>query len=99
MNNSAPQPRVRVFESVSRRTYWIGTGVLTLGLATLSWWADLYNVMTPEEHADQRITTNDPMTEILYSPLGTAIVLLVFQFFAANILFWIGAWSAQRVRG
>ncbi|MEM7626747.1 MAG: hypothetical protein AAF333_14230 [Planctomycetota bacterium] len=98
MNSPAPPPRVRVFESVSRRIYWIGTGVLTLALIALSWWADLYNVKTPEEHADQRVTTGDPMTEILYSPVGNAVVLLVFQFLAANVLFWVGAWVAQRVR-
>ena len=91
-------PRERVFESVTRRTYWIGTGVLTLVLAGLSWWGGLYITRTPEEHLDQRLTSNDPISQILYSPLGTVVVLLTFQFFAANLLFWLGAWVRLRLR-
>ncbi|MEM8738915.1 MAG: hypothetical protein AAGG38_10635 [Planctomycetota bacterium] len=88
-----------VFGSVSRRAYWIGNGVLTAALAALSWWAGFYHVVVPEEHADERVTSNDPISEVLYSELGTAVVLLVFQFLLANVLFWIGAWVRLKWRG
>lgn len=93
-----PPPPPRVFASVSRRTYWVGTGAITLGLAALSWWAGFYVVREAEENAAAQVTTGDPMTEILYSPLGTIVVLGVLQFLFANVLFWAGAWVALKLR-
>lgn len=93
-----PQPRPRIFESVSRRAYWIGIGGLIIVLVGLSWWGGLYYTQVPEENIDARVRNNDPLTEILYSPIGNGLMLLVFQFFVANILFWAGVWLWLRIR-
>ncbi|MEM1109768.1 MAG: hypothetical protein AAGH99_13870 [Planctomycetota bacterium] len=97
--SGSSQPKPRVFESVSRRAYWIGIGVIVAGLIPLCWWAGWYAVKQVEENAAAQVQTNDPLTEILYSPLGNVVVLLVFQFFVANILFWSAAWVRLRFRG
>lgn len=93
----APPPRV--FEAVSRRGYWIGIGSIIAVLIAVSWWAGFYAVkVVTEENPDARVTTNDPLTEILYSPIGNAVVLLTLQFFAANIVFWAVAWVGLRLK-
>lgn len=89
----------RVFEAVPRQAFWIGIATIMAGLIALSWWGGLYEVDTATSDAEARVTTNDPMTEILYSPLGNAVVLLVLQFIAANLLFWPGVWLWLRVAG
>lgn len=71
---------------------------ITLGLAAVSWWAGFYQVDTAPEVAAARVTTNDPLTEILYSPLGTIVVLGVLQFLLANVVFWAGAWIFLKAR-
>ncbi|MBB6428880.1 hypothetical protein [Algisphaera agarilytica] len=91
-------PRPRVFESVSRRTYWIAIGSIVAVMIPLTWWAGWYAVREPEENLAAQVTTNDPLTEILYSPIGNFVVLLVFQFFAANLLFWLAMWLWLRVK-
>ncbi|MEO1236080.1 MAG: hypothetical protein AAFX76_04760 [Planctomycetota bacterium] len=81
-----------LFASVSRRAFWAGTGLITLVLVGVTAWMGGYVVKVPEENLDARVTTNDPMTEILYSPVGNAVVMLVLQFLGANVLFWVGVW-------
>lgn len=88
----------RVFESISRRAYWIAIGVIVAVMIPLTWWAGWYAVREPEENLAAQVTTNDPLTEILYSPIGNVVVLLVFQFFAANLLFWLAMWLWLRVK-
>ena len=89
--------RLRSDVSVSPPAAWLPWAGLSL-LIGLSWWAGLYAVETAAGDAEQRVTTSDPMSEILYSPLGNAVVLLVLQFTAANVLFWAGVWVGLRVR-
>ncbi|MEM6460202.1 MAG: hypothetical protein AAF710_12510 [Planctomycetota bacterium] len=87
-----PTAPPRLFESVSRRTYWVGVGVLTLALIVLSYVLGWYGIAPPVEHADERLRSDDPLNVISYSRLGNATVMLVLQFFAANCLFWFGVW-------
>ena len=92
--------RVQLFESVTRRGYWIGIGVLTAVLIGLSLWFDLYSEMAMGE-ADPgapAIRQDDPVLRMLYNPVGVAVVLLVIQFMVANVLFWAGVWVWTRVR-
>ncbi len=91
-------PRPRVFEAVSRRGYWIGIGSIMAGLIGVSIWAGFYAVKVAEDNVDARVSTGDPLTEILYSPIGNAVVLLVLQYFAANLLFWPAAWVGLRLK-
>ncbi|MEM9420136.1 MAG: hypothetical protein AAGA25_13940 [Planctomycetota bacterium] len=88
----------RVFESISRRGYWIAIGSIVAVLIPLTWWAGWYVVREPEENVAAQVTTNDPLTEILYSPIGNVVVMLVFQFFAANVLFWLAMWLWLKVK-
>jgi hypothetical protein len=88
-----------VFEAVSRKQYWLGIGLLIAGLIVLSWWMGWYVVDDEGTVAEAQVHTNDPMMEILYSPLGNAVVLLVLQYAVANLLFWGGVWVWLRVRG
>lgn len=87
----------RVFDSVSRRAYWVGIGGVTFGLIVLSIFAGYYRVDIAEENMDTQMGGTDPMIAFLYSPLGNAVVLAVLQFLAANVLFWVGAWVWLRV--
>lgn len=88
----------RVFEAVSRRGYWIGIGSIMAGLIAVSWWAGFYTVKVAEENVQARVSTGDPLTEILYSPIGNAVVLLTLQYAAANFLFWPAAWVGLRLK-
>ncbi|MEM9915811.1 MAG: hypothetical protein AAF911_12690 [Planctomycetota bacterium] len=88
----------RVFEAVSRRGYWIGIGSIVLVLIGLSIWGGLYSVKVHEENLNAQVQTNDPLTEILYSPLGNAVVLLVLQYVLANLIFWPAAWVGLRLK-
>ena len=87
-----------LFGSVSRRTYWLWIGGLMLALIVLCAWAGLYYVQVPEEHADQRVRSNGPLSTILYSPVGNAVVMVALQYFAANLVFWSGLWIGAKVR-
>ena len=90
--------RPGVFDSISRRTYWIANGLMVAVMIPLTWWAGWYAVRETEENAAAQITTGDPLTEILYSPLGNVVVLLVLQFLAANVLLWLAMWLWLRVK-
>ncbi len=90
--------QIGLFGELSRRGYWIGIGVVTLGLIGLTWWMGGYAVRVAEEHAESRVTTGDPLTEILYSPIGNVVVMATLQFLAANVLLMLGLWGWRRVR-
>ena len=90
-----PDAPPRLFDSVSRRTYWLGVGTLMLALIVVSWWLGLYTVDAVEEQTQTRVSGGDPLGEFLYSPLGNAVVMLVMQFLLANVLFWGGAWATR----
>ncbi|MEM6392835.1 MAG: hypothetical protein AAF797_08700 [Planctomycetota bacterium] len=96
---SKPQRNLITFPDVSRRAYWIGTGILTAILAALSWLAGFYYTQLPETDADTRVSSGHAILELIYTPLGNATVLLVLQFLAANVLFFIGASIAEKLRG
>ncbi len=91
----AADPPPRLFDSLSRRTYWLGVGTLMLALIVVSWWLGLYTVEAVEEQSQTRVSGGDPLGEFLYSPLGNAVVMLVMQFVLANVLFWGGAWATR----
>ncbi|MEM6553901.1 MAG: hypothetical protein AAF750_17430 [Planctomycetota bacterium] len=93
------QRNLITFPAVSRRAYWIGTGILTAVLAVLSWLAGFYYAQLPETESDTRVSSGHALLELIYTPLGNATVLLVFQFLAANVLFFIGAWMLEKRRG
>ncbi|MEO0515463.1 MAG: hypothetical protein AAF086_09255 [Planctomycetota bacterium] len=97
MTEEKPPPP-RVFEAVSRRGYWIGIGSIMAVLIAVSIWAGFYAVKVAEENMDARVSTGDPLTEILYSPIGNAVVLLVLQYAAANFFFWPAAWVGLRLK-
>ncbi|MEM1213755.1 MAG: hypothetical protein AAGI68_15815 [Planctomycetota bacterium] len=94
-----PQRNLITFPGVSRRAYWIGTGVITAVLIALSLLAGFYYTELPEGDPDTRVSSGHPILELIYTPLGNATVLLVLQFLAANVLFFIGAWMLEKRRG
>lgn len=95
--------RAATFEAVSRRTYWIGVGSITLALVVLSVWLGAYEVdpVEPSEPVEG-VSRPDPLSAFLFTPLGNAVVLLLLQFIAANLVFWTGValWrGVRRPRG
>lgn len=91
--------RSSVTESVTRRGYWLGVGGLMLILIVLAAWAGLYHV-EPQDGggAGPAVENVDPVMQMMYSPLGMGIVLLVLQFLAANVLFWLGVGGLRLLR-
>ncbi len=91
-----------LFESVTRRQFWIGTLTLTAGLIVASWFAGFYGVTdtTPGGPGEDQARAEDPLAAFLFSPLGNVVILLVLQFLTAVVLFWIviAAWSRARRR-
>ncbi|MFA9477663.1 hypothetical protein ACERK3_05075 [Phycisphaerales bacterium AB-hyl4] len=79
-------------ESVSRRAYWIGVGTLMVLMIILSAWTGMYSFERQEGRDGPAIENVDPVLQMMYTPLGMAIVLLILQFLFANVLFWLGAW-------
>jgi hypothetical protein len=75
---------------------WVG-GIIVV-LIAVSIGAGFYAVDTATSDPEAQVRTNDPMMEILYSPLGNAVVLLVLQFAVANVLLFSGIWVWLRVR-
>lgn len=103
---SQPRPQhdtPSVFESVSRRTYWLWIAGLMVVLIVASIVGGFYNLEISELDVDPAggpatpgIEHRDPITAFLYSRVGLVVILAVFQFIAANLLFWPGAWLVQR---
>jgi len=88
-----------LFPPVRRQTYWIGIATLMAVFIGLSIWAGLYFTQRPEEHADQRIQSNDPLALFLYSPVGNAVVMLLGQYLLANVVFWPVVSLGQKIGG
>lgn len=89
-----------LFEAVSRRTYWIAIAPLTLLMAGLTVLAGIYDFSQPEETIGPSVRNQSAIpTEILHSPIGQVILLGVFQFLAANLVFWGGLWLWRKITG
>jgi hypothetical protein len=83
---------------LTRRGYWYCIGGIMLGLIILCIVLGYYSVNTPEENMATEVRNNDPLTVILYSPLGNATVLLVLQFLLANVLLWPTVWLINKFK-
>ncbi|MEX0653769.1 MAG: hypothetical protein WD534_10470 [Phycisphaeraceae bacterium] len=91
--------RARFIEAVSRRVYWAGVAMITLVLVGLSIWGEMYDLAVEEGGGGGPAIENpDPVMRMMYTPIGVAVILLVLQFLAANVLFWVGAWGWWKLR-
>ena len=89
---------VGVFGGLSRRGYWIAVGLLMVLLVAVTWGLGGYAVGPAGAVEGARVTRDDPVAQLMYSPVGTVVVAAVLQFLAANVLLALGAWGWRRVR-
>ncbi|MEX0884834.1 MAG: hypothetical protein WD009_00205 [Phycisphaeraceae bacterium] len=98
MTPTPATPRRSVFESVSRRGYWLGIASIMAALILLFWLLDWYQPPEPPEDAPGRSIRRDPTgADWLYSPLGVFIIILLLQFCLANALFWPAVWLRSKI--
>lgn len=83
---------------LTRQQYWLSIAGIMLGLIVLCIALGYYRVDTPEENMATEMRSNDPMSVLLYSPLGNAVVLLLLQYLLANVLLWPTVWVIAKVR-
>lgn len=89
---------VGAFGGLSRRGYAIAIGLLMLLLVAVTWALGGYRVSPPQPASGAAVTTDDPISQLLYSPLGSVIVAAVLQFLAANLLLMLITWGWRRTR-
>ena len=90
--------QIGLFSPLTRRGYWVAVSLVTAVLIVLTWLMGGYAVRIADEHAESRVSSGDPLTEIMYSPVGNIVVAAVLQFLAANVLLALAMWGWRRVR-